>query len=365
MNRGIVLEIDLNKLRANLGYIKKKIGHRKIIAVVKADAYGHGAIEISRILEKEGISFFGVAYLSEAIELRESGITSPIVVFFDNDITDDIIKYSLIPVVNSIRTAKEISKLSRRFDKDIPVHINIDTGMGRMGIRHDTFNRDFEKIVNLPGIKITGIMSHFSDADLSDHSFAINQLEIFQKARSFLNSRGIMAMAHMANSAAVINLPETYLDAVRPGILFYGISPCHSDYENPIMEAKSSIIDIRRLKKGTPISYGRTYITQRNSLIGLIPGGYADGIMRAISNRGRVLVRGRPVQVVGRICMDLTMIDLTDVRDVRVGDEVVLMGTQGSSRITAEDLAKWAGTISYEILTTLGNSGRRIYRGLP
>ncbi len=364
MNRGIILEIDLNKLRSNLGYIKRKVGHRKIIAVVKADAYGHGAIEISKALEKEGVSFFGVAYLSEAIDLRENGIKSPIVVFFDNDITDDIIKYSLVPVINSIRSAKEISKLSKRFNKEIPVHINIDTGMGRMGIRHDTFNRDFEKIISLPGIRITGIMSHFSDADLSDHSVAINQLEIFRGALAFLKSKGITAMAHMANSAAVINLPETYLDAVRPGILLYGVSPCPSDYENSVMEAKSNIIDIRRLKKGTSVSYGRTYITQRNSLIGLIPGGYADGIMRTMSNRGCVLVRGRPAQIVGRVCMDLTMIDLTDLRDVRVGDEVVLMGAQGNSRITADDLAKWAGTISYEILTTLGNSGRRIYRGL-
>ncbi len=361
MDRGITLEIDLNRLRANLDYIKNRTGQRKLIAVVKADAYGHGAAEVARLFEEEGVRLFGVAYTSEAIELRESGITSPIIVFFDTDIDSDIVKYSLTPLINSPRTARELSRLSRKTKRTIPVHINIDTGMGRMGIRHEVFQKEMERILALPGIRVTGIMSHFSDADLSDRSVATAQLERFKLALSVLRKKGLKLLSHMANSAAVINLPETYLDAVRPGILLYGVNPCNAGYDNPVMTAKTRIIEIRRLRKGTPVSYGRTFITQRSSLVGLIPCGYADGIIRAISNHGYVLVKGRKAQIIGRVCMDLTMVDLTGMEDVGIGDEVVLMGRQDEAEIRAQDIAGWAGTISYEILTTFGNTGRRVY----
>ncbi len=361
MDRGARLEINIPNLISNLRLIKERVRHRPVIAVVKADAYGHGAVPVSKALIKAGAEILGVAFLSEAIELRESGINSPIIVFFDSDITEEVFRYNITPVISSLKIAKRLSSVAEKQGKQLTVHLNFDTGMGRMGIDFQKAEETIGEILSLKGLRIEGIMTHFSEADLSDKSFATVQLQRFDKLRKWFAEKGLTPLCHVANSAAVLNLPEAYMDAVRPGILLYGVSPCGNSMGKPVMTVKTEIIEIRRVRSGTPISYGRTYITRRESTIGVLPVGYADGLFRSISNRSEVLVRGKRVPVVGRVCMDLTMVDLTDLADAEVGDEVVVIGSQGNECITADELAMNAGTISYEILTSLGSKNRRTY----
>jgi alanine racemase len=386
MNRGAIAEIDLNAISDNLRIIKKLSNNRPAIAVVKADAYGHGAVEISRRLVHDGVEYLAVAFTEEAKELRNAGINSPILVLFDPDI-NDIFRYDLIPVIRDKKTAVALSKEAEKNNRGISVHIKVDTGMGRLGFTGDAV-KEISEITNLKGITIEGVMSHFSEADLLDASFAKMQIERFYSIKTELLNIGLnVQLFHMANSAAVMTLPESHLDAVRPGLMLYGYSPIDRQgtignrqkakderqeigdfYLSPIayrlspaMTVKTKILALRKLPSGTPISYGRTFITKRESLIGVMPVGYADGFSRQFSNNAEVLVRGKRVSVVGRVCMDLTMIDLTDVEQIEEGDEVVIIGRQGSESVDAAELALRADTIPYEILTSLGNMAMRVY----
>ncbi len=360
MIRGATVEINLKNLSLNLKKIKKKAGRRPVIAVVKADAYGHGAREISKKLIAEGINIFGVAYLNEAIELRESGIKKEILVFFDQDITPEIVDYNLTPVVNSLQYARELSGLAKKSGRTINCHINIDTGMGRMGLNGTGLLRDLNRILSMEGLKVRGIMSHFSDADLKDPEIAYEQAELFRSIKERLNLTDT-CIFHMANSAATVNLDDAFFDAVRPGLIIYGVNPFSKDKFYPLMTVKTRIMSLRRLKKGTSVSYGRTFITTRDSLVGVVPLGYADGLLRRASNRTEFLVQGRRVPVIGRICMDLTMVDLTDIKNVSEGDEVVVIGKQGEQEITAQELAEKTSTIPYEVLTSLGRLNKRVF----
>lgn len=370
MNRGAIAEIDLNALSNNLKVIRKLSNNSPVIAVVKADAYGHGAIEVSRRLLCDGIEYLAVAFTEEAKELREAGINCPILVLFDTDI-DDVFRYNLIPVIHNRKTAALLSGEAEKNNCSIEVHIKIDTGMGRLGFRENAV-KEIREIANLKGITIRGIISHFSEADLMDTSFAKVQVERFNSIKSELLTTNLIdshkVLFHMANSAAIMTLPESHFDAVRPGLMLYGYMPYMSQELKtlnseliPVMTVKTKILALRRLPPGTPISYGRTFITKRSSLIGVISIGYADGFNRRFSNNAEVLVAGKRAPVVGRVCMDLTMIDLTDVGDVNEGDEVVIIGRQGNEFINAVDLASKANTIPYEILTSLGNMAKRIY----
>jgi alanine racemase len=365
MNRGAVAEIDLGAISNNLKVIKSLSKNSPVIAVVKADAYGHGSIEISRRLVNEGVEYLAVAFTAEARELRDSGINIPIIVLFDPDI-EDVFKYNLIPVISDKKTAAALSKEAEKNSRSISVHIKIDTGMGRLGFTGDAVN-EISEIANLKGITIDGVMSHFSEADLLDASFAKMQIERFNSIKTELLNVGLnVRLFHMANSAAVMTLPESHLDAVRPGLMLYGYSPISQPFNLltsliPAMTVKTKILALRRLPSGTPISYGRTFITKRDSLIGVIPVGYADGFSRRFSNNAELLVRGKRVPVVGRVCMDLTMLDLTDIEQVEEEDEVVIIGRQGNESIDAAELAFMADTIPYEILTSLGNMAKRVY----
>lgn len=364
MNRGAVAEIDLGAISNNLKVIKNLSMNSPVIAVVKADAYGHGAIDVSRRLVNDGVEYLAVAFTEEAKELRNAGINSPILVLFDPDI-NDIFTYNLIPVIRDKKTAAVLSKEAEKNNRSISVHIKIDTGMGRLGFTGDAANEVLE-IANLKGITIDGVMSHFSEADLLDASFAMMQIERFNSIKTELLNIGLSArLFHMANSAAVMTLPESHFNAVRPGIMLYGYSPMQQSAKTPelipAMTVKTKILALRRLPSGTPISYGRTFITKRDSLIGVIPVGYADGFSRRFSNNAELLVRGKRVPVVGRVCMDLTMLDLTGIEQVEEGDEVVIIGRQGNESIDAAELAFRADTISYEILTSLGNMAKRVY----
>ncbi len=364
MQRGAFVEIDLRNLSYNIRKIKRLIGSRPLIAVVKADAYGHGAVEVSKTILSEGIKHFGVALLSEAVQLRESGIKEEIIVFFDQDINNDIIKYRLTPVVNSLRYAKSLNRFAEKNNLVIHCHINVDTGMGRMGLNGGAIVKEIKEILELKNLRVTGIMSHFSDADLADRCFAEEQVEQLQLLRNALaKALPKDCIFHIANSAATVTLPEAYFDAVRPGLILYGVNPFSSAKFRPVMSVKTRILSIRRLKKGTSISYGRTFITSRDTTVGVLAVGYADGLIRSASNRVEFLVKGKRVPVVGRVCMDLTIVDLTEVRGVKEGEEVVIIGKQGKEFISSTELAERAGTIPYEVLTSFGRINRRVYKG--
>ncbi len=377
MNRGAVAEINLSAIAYNLQSVRKIVKNRPVIAVVKADAYGHGAVEVSKKLFEENVSFLAVAFTGEAIELREAGIKSPIIVLFDTGYIKEFFDFKLIPVIYNVDTASSLSAEAKKKNIIIKVHVKIDTGMGRLGLSGNHIVNDLIKISEMEGIELAGLLSHFSEADLSDRSYAVLQLNRFNKIRETISRKlRRKIFSHIANSAAVLTFEDAHLDAVRPGLMLYGYSPINQKSEvsppihtspsilinlMPAMKVKTKILCIRKVSSGTPISYGRTFITKRPSRIGVLPLGYADGYSRFFSNNADVLVKGKRVPVVGRICMDLTMIDLTDVKGVKENDEIVIMGKQGDESITAQELAYKANTIPYEILTSLGNKSKRIY----
>ena len=369
MNRGAVAEINLSAIAHNLETLKKITKNRTVIAVVKADAYSHGSIEVSKRLIQEGVSYLAVAYTGEAIQLRNAGITAPIIVFFDRQNIEDFFDFNLIPVIHDITTALAISRKAIEKKRKLKIHVKIDTGMGRLGLSSDHIIEDLLDIADMEGMELAGLMSHFSDADLSDRSYASVQLERFNKIRETLFKKlNQKIFSHIANSAAVLTFNDAHLDAVRPGLMLYGYSPFGQNPNPPselnlipAMRVKTNVLSIRYLPPNFPISYGRTFVTKRQSKIGVLPIGYADGYNRLFSNNAEVLVGGRRVPVAGRVCMDLTMVDLTEVRDVNEGDEVIILGQQGNESITAYELADKAGTIPYEILTSLGSYSRKEY----
>ncbi|HEX8948194.1 MAG TPA: alanine racemase [Dissulfurispiraceae bacterium] len=365
MDRGITAEISLDALSRNLEAVDGLSSRRPVIAVVKADAYGHGAVEVSKRLEKAGVEYLAVAFAGEARELREAGIGAKILVLFDHD-AGDIFKYQLIPVVGDRKAAAALSKEAAKAGLQAHVQIKVDTGMGRLGISGDAV-KEIGEIAKLGNLHIDGVMSHFSEADLADTSFAKEQIRKFEALRGELARSGLrIRTLHIANSAAVMALPEAHFDAVRPGLMLYGYSPLSAPRAslpmlNPVLSARTRLVALRKLPAGTPVSYGRTFVTKRESLIGVMAAGYADGFDRRFSNNAEVLVRGKRVPVVGRVCMDLSMIDLTDVEGAADDDEIVIIGRQGGESMDAAELAQRAGTIPYEILTSLGSRARRVY----
>lgn len=366
MHRGIVAEIDLGAAAANLRIAKARAGQSAVIAVVKADAYGHGSVEVSEALMGAGADYLAVAFTGEAVKLREAGITAPILVLFDPDL-GDILEYDLIPVLSDRKTALAVAREAERRGKRIPVHIKVDTGMGRLGLT-DGSALEILELATEKGISVEGIMSHLSEADRADPSFTKLQLDAFNALKTELLQKGLeIKMFHIANSAAVMNIPEAHFDAVRPGLMLYGYSSCsgakgsQSGTLQPVMTAKARFISLRKLQAGTPISYARTFVTKRESLIGAVAVGYADGFSTRFSNNAEVLVKGKRVPVIGRVCMDVTMVDLTGLDDVNEDDEVVIIGKQGTESIGADELAKRIQTIPYEILTSLGSRAKRRY----
>lgn len=356
-------EVDLNALTSNLNVVREKTGNNNIIAVVKAGAYGHGPVRISEHLITQGISILGVAFTSEAVALREAGIKVPILVFFDRDNIDACLEYDLTPVVFDIDTAEKLSSAAGKLNRKPAVHIKVDTGMGRVGFTLSDARAAISRIALLKNIKLEGLMSHFSEADLQDKAFAEEQIKQFRSLVDDLKGMNInFTYLHMANSAAVLNLPDAHFNMVRPGIMLYGYGCCESERLKPVISIKSSIVMLKKVPAGTSISYGRTFVTKRESTIATVPAGYADGYDRKLSNNSDVLISGKRAPVAGRICMDTFMVDVTDIPDVSYGSEVVLIGRQGKERITADDIADKTGTIPYEVLTSIGPRVKRIYK---
>lgn len=371
MRRGAIAETDLNAVSHNLGVIRKITGNIPVIAVVKADAYGHGAVEVSRRLVKEGVYALAVAFTGEAVRLRDAGIGAPIIVLFDKYESGDYFRYNLTPAIHDLHSAKRLFKEARKRGRRLNVHLKVDTGMGRIGFNDRQVLKDIISVARMEFINISGLMSHFSVADLSDKSFAVEQIRRFNAVRDGLRKivKGPL-LCHMANSAATLSFKDAHLDAVRPGLALYGYPPLPSPAATrsalplrPVMSVKTEILSLRRLRKGTPVSYGGTFVTRRESLIAVLPVGYADGFCRSFSNNADVLVRGKRAPVAGRVCMDLTMVDVTRVAGVKEGDEVVLIGKQRGEAITAWEVSERVGTVPYEILTGIGSRARRVFVG--
>ena len=367
--RPTICGIDHEALRSNLRQIRDKVGSCvKILCMVKANGYGHGATEISPTLARAGADAFGVATLEEAVQLREAGIQAPLIVLagvFPAQL-DTFVEHKLTPVVHDLISLKALDRESSRRQVELGVHLKIDTGMGRLGFLAAEADQWIAAIKQAESLHIQGVFSHFSHAESVQGDYTQKQLEIFKRVLGQLRSAGVIPdLVHLANSAATITLPAAYFDMVRPGLMLYGVYPSPNMKEQinlkPVLSWKTKILQLKNVPSGTSVSYGQTYVTERESLIATLPIGYADGYPRFLSNRGEALVRGQRARIAGRVCMDLTMIDVTDIRNVRQGDEVVLLGRQGGAEISADEIAAWANTISYEILTSIGTRVPRIH----
>lgn len=370
--RSAWVEINLAHLDYNIKSILRKVGPSvEVMGIIKADGYGHGAIPVAEVLRQNGINAFGVATLHEAIALRDAGATETIVLLglTPSQYADTVIQYDLTPVVMSMENAKAFSDSAQSMGKIVEGYVAIDTGMGRIGYLSDDFSvlEDIKKIDALSNFRIKGVFSHFATADASDKSFARLQESKFHAFTKAMEQAGIIVPSKtFANSAAIMELPSTHLDTVRPGIVLYGcypsleVDPAELDIK-PVMSVKANISRLVRVPVGFSVGYGRKFIAQRESTIATLPLGYADGYPRPYSAVGWVLVGGHVAPLAGNICMDQCMVDVTDIPGVEVGDEVILMGTDGVHTILADDLANATGTINYEIVCAFGQRLPKVY----
>ncbi|MGH7272932.1 MAG: alanine racemase [Nitrospiria bacterium] len=365
-----IAEIDLSALLYNLGQVRKCIEPDcQILAVVKANAYGHGAVPVARALISAGVSMLGVAWVQEGIELRKAGVRLPILIMGGATAEEcgEALSYRLTPVVYQPTQVLTLEKMAKKRNRKAKVHIKIDSGMGRLGAPATKEVLDLLGTLRpAPHLAVEGVMTHMAEDGLDDRVFTQHQLRLFQQAVDLFTREGInIPLRHVANSAITIDLQPAHFNMVRPGIMLYGYLPsknlAHPVDLRPVMTLKTRILQIKRVPKGTPISYGRAFTTERESLIATLPAGYADGLPRALSNKGQVLVRSRRAPIVGRICMDMMMVDLTEHGDAQVGEEVILIGRQGQEAITADEIADKTGTIAYEILCGIGPRVSRVY----
>ena len=353
------MEIDLDAIAQNVRNIKKLIGEKKeLMAVVKGNAYGHDILEVSSVVLKNGASRLAVARLEEGIFLRKTGITVPILVLglTLKQQAELLVSYNITPTVSEYEMIEKLSESAFKEDKIVKVHLKVDTGMGRIGIFSNHVLNFIKKAKVLKNVEIEGIFTHFSVADEKDKSYTEKQFGKFMEVLTFLEKEGIkIPVKHVSNSATLLDLPHMWLDLVRPGISLYGLYPSREVQKTvkliPAHTFKTRIVFLKELPAGEYISYGRTYTTkQKRTVIASLPVGYADGYSRLLSNQGEVLVRGKRFPVIGRVCMDQTMIDVTNLPQVEIGDEVVLWGRQGEEEITVEEIAEKIGTINYEIV---------------
>jgi alanine racemase len=376
-------EIDLNAYAHNIKELRR-IAHpdARLMAVVKANGYGHGAVEVAREALLNGAEWLGVARIDEAIRLRQEGLTAPILIFgyTPPDLAKQLIEFDLTPTVYAYSTAKTLSNYALSIGKTMGVHIKVDSGMGRLGLLPDTLVSkrapedlkneavlEIESISKLAGLDIEGIFTHFATADSADTSYANKQLDIFLDFTHQLRRAGVEPpLRHAANSAALLQLPESHLDMVRPGIATFGLWPLEERNETqavlkPAMSLKSKIIHLKRVPAGFNVSYGITYQTQQPTTIATVPVGYADGFSRLLSSRGHMLVHGKKVPIIGRVCMDLTMLDVGTLSNVNLEDEVVIFGQQDNASISADEIAARLNTINYEIVSTITARVPRVY----
>ena len=366
------VEINLNNLDFNIKNIKAKIGDREMIGVIKADSYGHGSVKVAEVLRENGCKTFAVATLHEAVTLREAGAKEEIIIL---GLTPDmyastIADYDITPVVCNSENAAAFDAAAKAAGKTVKGLLAVDTGMGRIGYLADETDyaiEDVKKIQALDNFKIKGMFSHMSTADAADKTYSHQQEEKYNKFYEALTAAGIdIPFRTLANSASIMELPSVHFDACRPGIILYGCYPSDEVDVNqlaikPVMSVKANIVHLKDVPENFSVGYGRKFISERPSKIATLALGYADGYPRPYSPFGKVLVNGCVAPLAGNICMDQCMVDVTDVPDVKVGDEVIIMGTDGKNTILADDIAKATGTINYEIVCAFGQRLPKVY----
>lgn len=370
-------EISLNAIEHNYNVIRNKVADdTKVCCVIKADGYGHGAVELSQIYEKLGADFFAVSNIDEGIEIRKSGSKLPIVILGYTPVSEakNLAAYDISQAVFSLEYAKELSEKCVEEDCICKMHIKVDSGMSRIGFMCQEFPRDeysIEEICEaccLPNLEVEGLFTHFcvSDEDAEGREFTNKQYENFIHVRDSLKKRGVdISVVHCSNSGAIEDHPETCCDMVRAGIILYGLAPSSKLADRldlvPAMTLKTVVAFVKEVQKGATISYGRTFTADRKMKIATVPIGYADGFIRQNAKDGYMMVNGKKAKIVGRICMDQTMLDVTDIEDVKTGDEVVVFGTGENGEPTADSLAENTGTINYETVCLVGKRVPRIY----
>ncbi len=384
MNSNLIWsEIDLNALAHNVGELRR-ITHpdARLMAVVKADGYGHGAVEVAASALKNGADCLGVARVDEGLHLRRAGVTAPILIlgYTPPEMGSHVVRNRLTQTVYTFEAAEALSEAAAQLQTQATVHIKVDTGMGRLGLLPDSprismlgkhlpgiTHRVIESIFRLPHIEVEGIFTHFASADSSDKTYANQQLERFLDFLEKLKIHGLeFPLRHAANSAAIIDLPDAHLDMVRAGISLYGFYPSADVQRDavclkPAMTFKARVIHVKMVPAGFHVSYGSTYQTENPTVIATVSAGYADGLNRRLSSCGQMLVREHRAGIVGRICMDMTMLDVGHIPEVAVGDEVVIFGRQGQECIPVEEMAEALNTIHYEIVTSLSSRVNRVY----
>ena len=370
--RPVWAEINLSNLDYNIKNIKAKIGDREMIGVIKADAYGHGSVKVAEVLRENGCKTFAIATLQEAVTLREAGAKEEIIMLglTPDMYADTIVNYDITPVVCDAENAKAFSDAAAKAGKVVSGLIAVDTGMGRIGYLADDLDyavEDVKKTAALPNFKIKGMFSHMSTADAFDKTYSHQQEAKYNKFYETLTAAGIeIPFRTLANSASIMELPTVHFDACRPGIILYGCYPSDEVDVNqlsikPVMSVKANIVHLKDVPAGFSVGYGRKYISEKPSKIATIALGYADGYPRPYSAQAKVIVNGVIAPIAGNICMDQCMIDVTEVPDVKVGDEVIVMGSDGRNTILADDIAKATGTINYEITCAFGQRLPKVY----
>jgi alanine racemase len=362
-------EIDLDAVQHNLRQVRSRVGSGvKIMSVVKANAYGHGIIEVSSALREAGTNYLGVGILEEGILLREHAVEVPILVFappFPEQV-EIALDYDLGTTVCSSVTAETLNALSSNRGRRAVVHVKVDTGMGRLGVDYREAVEFTKHVASLVNLDVQGIYTQFATADEKDSGFARTQLDRFQGVVSTLSNCGVdVPLKHCANSGAILNLKDSYYDMVRPGIMLYGYYPSQETSNilplTRVLAWRSRIGFVKRVGAGTPISYGRRYVTDLPTTIASVPIGYADGLNRRLTNTGEVIIRGRRYPLVGSICMDQVMVDLGTSTDAKVGDDVTFIGVDGGEEISAWDVADRLGTIPYEVCCAISDRVPRVY----
>ncbi|WP_032122365.1 alanine racemase [Clostridium amazonitimonense] len=368
--RPVWAEVNLDAIEYNMKKIREITTGKEIIAVIKADAYGHGAVDVAPVLLENGASRLAVAVITEAIELIDNNIKSPIIIlgYTPIEFGDYLVNYNIEQTVYDLEYAKELSKIALSLGKKAKIHIALDTGMGRIGFLPDdkSFN-DILEICSLEGIEVEGLFTHFSSSSEKNKEYTYEQFSKFQDFNRRLLDIGInISLKHAANSGAIIDLEDTYLDGVRAGIILYGYYPSYEvNKENlnlkPALTIKTKVSHVKKLDEDMYISYGRTFKAHKDSIIATLPIGYADGYLRGLSGKAKVIINGKFAKVVGTICMDQCMIDVTDIGQVKVGDEVIILGEEGSLKFDADDIGDIIGTINYEILCMIKQRIPRVY----
>jgi len=364
-----VATVDLTALVYNLLQLRRVLSPGcDIMAVVKANAYGHGAVEIAQTLIRHGVVRLAVFSIEEGIALRQAGITVSIVILgpiFPEQL-EALFTHRLTPVVSDPSTLAALGQCAAKGPSPYPIHLKIETGMGRLGLTQNELETILAKHTFPSSLRLEGLMSHLADSDGLDPDSTNQQISRFEQAIAVIRKEGFsVPMIHLSNSAGIFRFPSTHYSLVRPGIMLYGYHTLPHTVQapdlKPVLSLTTRIAQLRLIQPGETVSYNRTFMAKQPTRIAVLPIGYSGGVNRQLSNRGHVLVRGRRAPIVGRVCMDMVMIDVTMIPSVAVGDEVVLIGQQANERITADDLAEWTGTISYEVLCAISPHIQRLY----